>query len=201
VFEQLKIVHYPHPALRAECLPITPDDLARPDKLAELETLVRRMSELIVQHEGVGLAAPQVGVSIRMFIVNPGCEPGKEKAYINPQFIELLGQAEADEGCLSLPGVTVPVRRATEAVVRAVGLDGQPFEERAEGFLARVWQHESDHINGRLLLDYMSTESRMVNKRAVDELRAAWERAHPKPRKKAPARKRRKPAARRATRR
>jgi len=192
VFEQLRIVHYPDPVLRAECPPLAPEDLDQPDKLEELEALARRMGILLLQHEGVGLAAPQVGVSIRMFIVNADGEPGREKVYINPRFIELLGQAEADEGCLSLPGVTVPVRRATEVVIRAVGLDGRQFEETAEGLLARVWQHESDHIDGRLLLDHMSTESRMVNRRVVDELRAAWERTHPEAKKKASARKRRK---------
>ena len=183
MYEQLKIVHYPDPALRVRCDPVSTEALTLPGELEKLAALARRMGQILIEQKGVGLAAPQVGLTTRLFIVNLTGEPGKEKAYINPQLERLVGQVESEEGCLSIPQVNVPVLRGTEATVRALGLDGKPFQEKAEGLLARAWQHEIDHLNGRLILDYMSAESKLVNRRAIQELEAAYEQTHPKAKK------------------
>ena len=199
--EHLKIVHYPDPVLRVRCRPVGVEALSEPDKVEELAALVRRMGELLLERGGVGLAAPQVGLATRLFVVNLSGEAGREKAYINPQLDGLTGQAETEEGCLSIPEVNVPVRRAAEVTIRALGLDGRRFEEKAEGLAARVWQHETDHLNGRLILDYMSAESKLVNRRALQELQSAWERAHPEAEKASRSRKGRRSGSRRAARR
>lgn len=170
MFESLRILQYPDPVLRKKCAPISPEDFAEPCKRTELGALVRRMGELVIEHNGVGLAAPQVGLGIRLFVVNTSGEPGQEKAYINSEIGDLVGQIEAEEGCLSILGVTVMIRRAEEAVIRACDLAGRRFEESGRDLIARVWQHETDHINGRLILDYMNEESKLVNRRAIQEL-------------------------------
>ena len=192
VHEKLKIVKYPQPVLRRKCEPVVLKDSAGNESRKALETLVRRMGELLLEHAGVGLAAPQVGVAQQLFIVNLTGEPGKEKAYVNPELVNLSEQEEADEGCLSIPGVTVPVRRATQVTLRATDLEGRLFEEKGEDLLARVFQHESDHVNGRLILDYMTPESKLVNRRAIQELQAEYDREHKARKKKAtPPRKKR----------
>ena len=197
MYEEVHIVHYPDPVLREKCAVFRDGDLAGPDRREELAALVKRMGQVLLEERGVGLAAPQVGVPRRLFVINLTGEPGKEQAYINPRFELLAGQELGEEGCLSIPDVRVQVRRATEVVLRAVGLDGEPFEEKAEGLLARAFQHEIDHLNGRLILDYMSEEEKLVNRRAIQDLQAAYEKTHPKPKKKsgarrsAPSRKRR----------
>lgn len=201
MYEELDIVHYPDPVLRRKCAAYGDSDLAGPDKRDALAALVKRMGQVLLKEQGVGLAAPQVGVPRRLFVINLTGEPGQEKAYINPEFESLAGQELGEEGCLSLPEVRVQVRRATETVLRAVDLDGEPFEEKAEGLLARAFQHEIDHLNGRLILDYMSEEEKLVNRRAVQELQAAYEKTHPKPSKKPVARKGTKSQRRRTARR
>lgn len=194
MFESLRILHYPDPVLRKKCAPILPEDFAAPDKRTEMAALVRRMGELVIEHNGVGLAAPQVGLGIRLFVVNTSGEPGQEKAYLNSELGDLIGQFEAEEGCLSIPGVNVTIRRAEEAVIRAWDLAGRPFEETGRELIVRVWQHETDHINGRLILDYMNEETKLVNRRAIQELEREYKqrtkggRSKSKPRARKPVR-------------
>jgi peptide deformylase len=201
MYEEVHIVHYPDPVLREKCTGFRDGDLAEPDKREALAALVKRMGQVLLEERGVGLAAPQVGVPRRLFVINLTGEPGQEKAYINPQFESLAGQEPGEEGCLSIPDVRVQVRRATDVVLRAVALDGEPFEEKAEGLLARAFQHEIDHLNGRLILDYMSEEEKLVNRRAIQDLQVAYEKTHPKPKKKSGARKGAPPRKRRTARR
>ena len=181
VYERLVILHYPEPVLRRKAEAVPFDAAGAADEPIDLAALARRMGELVVERNGVGLAAPQVGKGIRLFVVNMTIEPAKEKVYINPKLTALQGQTEAEEGCLSIPGVNVVIRRAEELVIRARDLKGEEFEEKAEGLIARVWQHEMDHLNGRLILDYMNEESRLINRRAVQQLQEEYEKRTGRP--------------------
>lgn len=165
--EQLAIVHYPHPVLREKAKPIA-------EVSDEVKAVAAKMIELMHKAPGVGLAAPQVGLAWRMFVANPSGEPGDDRVYINPELaLGKSGNAARDEGCLSLPGVTVEVIRPAEAMIRATNLDGQVFTDSADDLLARIWQHENDHLDGILIIDKMSPMDRMANKRAIKELEEA----------------------------
>ncbi|MBB6431183.1 peptide deformylase [Algisphaera agarilytica] len=162
----LRIVLYPHPVLR---------EVAQP--LDEVDDHVRgvadRMIELMHEARGVGLAAPQVGLPWRMFVINPTNEPGEDTVIINPQLSSPGSHTEPrDEGCLSLPGITAEVTRPTEITLSALDRDGNPFTLSSDDFPARVWQHEYDHLDGVLILDKMTRIDRMANKRAIAELEA-----------------------------
>ena len=162
----LSVVFYPAPVLRQIAAP-----------LAEVSDHVRavalRMIDLMYEARGVGLAAPQVGLPWRMFVANPTHEPGEDRVFINPVLREPAAvTAPHDEGCLSLPQVTVEVTRPTGVTIDALDLEGQPFTLTSDDFPARVWQHEFDHLNGVLILDKMTRLDRMANKRAIQELEA-----------------------------
>ena len=160
----LRIVSYPSPILKQKCPPVTEFD-------AKLEKVAVRMLELMHEANGVGLAAPQVGIAARFFVCNPTGEPSDDQVCINPHFAELSGAAEQEEGCLSIPGATVTMRRATVALMQAQDVGGKPFEARGEDLLARIWQHEADHLDGRLILDNMSPMDEISNRRTLKQLR------------------------------
>lgn len=163
---QLRIVLYPAPVLRSKAQP-----------LAEVDDQVRavadRMLELMHEAPGVGLAGPQVGLGWRMFVANWTGEAGNDHVFINPQLLDPTRETEArDEGCLSLPDITGEITRPAGITIRALDRDGQPFEMTAEGLPARVWQHETDHLDGVLIIDKMPGVDRMANRRAIKELEA-----------------------------
>ena len=161
---KLRIVPYPDPVLKRKCPPVTEFD-------SKLEKVAIRMLELMHEANGVGLAAPQVGISARFFVCNPTGEPGDDHICVNPRFSELSGAAEQEEGCLSIPGAAVAVRRATVAVMQAFDVAGKPVEFRGEDLLARIWQHEADHLDGRLIIDNMSPTDEISNRRTLKQLR------------------------------
>jgi peptide deformylase len=161
--KKLAIVHYPDPVLKRVAEPIDAFD-------ESLSALVERMTVLMDEDDGVGLAAPQVGLSRRLFIVRPPEDGAQVTAYVNPQFLEMEGAADAVEGCLSLPGVNVTKRRATKVVLEAQDLTGKTFRLEGKDLLARIWQHEMDHLDGRLLLDNMSDSDQIANRRAVKQM-------------------------------
>lgn len=165
--KKLRIVEYPDPVLKKRCATVTAFD-------DNLRSLAKRMIELMHEAKGVGLAAPQVGVSVRLFVFNPTVEPGKDVAIVNPKFVEAEGAEEQGEGCLSLPGVTVTMRRATRVVLDGLDLDGRPMRLQAEGLPARIWQHEVDHLDGKLIIDQMSTADEIANRRAIKQMLAAY---------------------------
>ncbi|MCB9849098.1 MAG: peptide deformylase [Phycisphaerales bacterium] len=165
--EKLKIVSHPDPVLRKVCAPVEVFD-------ESLAAIARRMCVLMHRHNGVGLAGPQVGLPVRIFVWNPTGEPENDAVFINPQLTKLEGQEEGDEGCLSIEGVTVKVNRALSAEVTAQTLDGSEVTMRGEGLVARIWQHENDHLNGRLILDYMSPAEEIANRRSLKELDAKY---------------------------
>lgn len=166
----LKIVRYPDPRLRGPCLKVEGIDDA-------LRALTRRMFELMYVARGVGLAAPQVGLPLRLFVANPagGPDPDQEAVYISPVVEEQSGQMIEDEGCLSLPGLNCKIKRANVVTLTATDLDGQRFRQTGEELIARIFQHETDHLNGLLIADKMSAVSKMANRRLLKELEERFE--------------------------
>lgn len=163
--DRLTIVHYPDPVLRKRCREVTVFD-------ERLAALAGRMLELMRAHNGVGLAAPQVGVPIRMFVFNASGEADGDGVCVNPTLHDGEGAEEMLEGCLSLPNVEVPIRRAVSVTLRGQDAAGAVFESAGAGLLARVWQHEVDHLNGRLIIDGMSEAERIANRKALKQLEA-----------------------------
>jgi peptide deformylase len=161
--ENLSIIHWPDPRLKKISLPVTDFD-------GRLADLTRIMLELMRRHKGVGLAAPQVGLNMRLFVMNATGDPADDKIYVNPQLLDLEGEEEAEEGCLSIPEVHVNVLRAKTARIQALDLEGKPFEEAQADYPARIWQHETDHLNGVLLTDRMGVVAKMSYRRTLKEL-------------------------------
>jgi peptide deformylase len=162
-----KIVLYPAPVLRKTCEPFETVD-------SSVTALAQRMLELMKSSSGVGLAGPQVGIAKCIFVANPTGEPEDDRVYINPELADLTGAVEADEGCLSLPEITVSVRRARTATIRALDAEGKPFEESGEDLVARIWQHEYDHLLGSLIIDRMNAADKVANKRQIAQLEADY---------------------------
>ena len=146
----LPIRIYPDPVLRVKCSDVTELD----DKLRKLAA---DMVETMHAAPGVGLAAPQVGVELRLAVVDTsvGEDPNQIHVLINPQIVRREGLESESEGCLSLPGISDKVDRPTSITVRAVDLEGKPMEINAEGWLARVFCHEIDHLDGILFTDHL----------------------------------------------
>ena len=114
--------------------------------------------------------------------MNPTGEPGDDRVYVNPVLTEAGGgEDEAEEGCLSLPGIHVNVVRSKQVRMNAYDLDGNPIEEAASGFIPRVWQHETDHLNGTMLTDRMGPVARMTHRRILNELKEQYDAANPPP--------------------
>jgi peptide deformylase len=144
----LCLVEYPHPALFRKAKPLLRIDHGVRDA-------VEQMFEIMYDSQGVGLAANQVALPYRMFVVNPTGDPdsGEELAFLNPTLSRPRGTAIQEEGCLSLPGLRADVRRPQRVIIEAWDLNGQPIRIDLDGFLARVVQHEFDHLEGRLFTD------------------------------------------------
>jgi peptide deformylase len=138
-----------------------------------LLAVVERMKELMVEHKGVGLAAPQVGLSLRIFVASPTGKREETRAYINPVLTDEHGEEEGEEGCLSLPDIRIKVQRFKSVRVEAFDEHGKPFSMPLEDFPARVVQHENDHLDGILLLDRMSPMARLANRKTIKELEEA----------------------------
>ena len=134
---------------------------------ASLARLVDDMFETMYGAPGVGLAAPQVGISSRFFVYDDG--DGHKGFVANPEVSELSRPEVNDEGCLSIPGPFHPTERATEVRLRGQGLDGSPLDLRAEELLARIFQHETDHLNGTLYIDRLDDEGRREVMRQLRE--------------------------------
>lgn len=153
------ILKYPDPRLRQVCKP-APDPSA-------LRSLVQDMAETMYAAKGAGLAAIQVGEVVQLFIIESSVAGGGEEdpplVFINPELVELSKEKEnAEEGCLSFPGIYVPVERSVRAKIRATDLEGRVFEMEGEELFARAMQHEFDHLNGKLLADYVGRIKRQL---------------------------------------
>jgi peptide deformylase len=169
---ELKIIHYPDPRLRKMSVPVTVFD-------ATLKDLAARMIQLMKEARGVGLAAPQVGHNIRLFVMNPGGEEGAERVYVNPQLTQAEGEEEGEEGCLSLPQINAKIWRSKTLRMQARDLDNNPIDEIATEYIARIWQHETDHLDGTLIIDRMGPVARLAARRVLKELQQKWDDEHP----------------------
>jgi peptide deformylase len=153
--QKLSIIHHPHPTLRVKARP-----LARVD--AQLRHLADEMLDLMYEAKGVGLAATQVNLPIRMFVANPAGERngGEEFVLLNPELQLPKGSETSQEGCLSLPGIYGDVKRPKQVRLSAYDISGNPVERTVDGYLARIMQHENDHLDGILFFDRMSEDAR-----------------------------------------
>ncbi len=166
----LRLVEYPHPALLRPAKPLARLDPTMNDVVAEMFTIM-------YEAEGIGLAAPQVALPYRLFIVNCAGRrgAGEEHVFINPVLSRPRGTAIQEEGCLSLPGVRMDVRRPAKVVVDAWSLDGEPIHMDLDGLMARVVQHEFDHLEGRLFTDRLPEAAALEVRDALDVFRDVFE--------------------------
>ena len=165
--EPLKIIRYPDPRLKKSSARIT-------EFTPALKELADEMLALMRESKGVGLAAPQVGRNIRLFVMNATGNLEDDHVYINPVLSEAEGNEEDEEGCLSIPDLRVKVVRAKRLRLEAHDLQGQPVSLSAEAFVARILQHESDHLNGILLTDRMGPVAKIANRGLLKDLEAAY---------------------------
>jgi peptide deformylase len=165
----LHLIHYPHPTLRHPSLGLKKID-------AELREMVAEMFSIMYQHNGVGLAANQVDLPYRLFLVNLESDPkkGEELVFVNPVISRRKGLAEAEEGCLSLPGLYGQVKRPDEVTIDAFSLEGKPIHMEVNGLLARVVQHETDHLDGRLFIDRLNTTGALTARPILEEFEIAF---------------------------
>ena len=166
----LKVVHYPEPVLLQIGKPVTEFD-------ENLKKLVEDMFETMYSARGVGLAAPQVGVSNRLFVMDcsGGENPERKIAIINPEIIHVEGEQYGDEGCLSFPGLYQKVKREVRTIVRAQDIKGNFFEFDGSDLEARCILHETDHCDGIIFLDRMSPLKRGLSKRKIKKMKESGE--------------------------
>jgi peptide deformylase len=173
----MKIVNYPHPALRVKARPVELID-------ADVQKAAGEMLELMYRHDGLGLAAPQVTLDYQMIVMNFAGDPERKEqecVAINPVIVETRGGAINDrEGCLSFPGLYQNVRRFKTVVVQWWDLKGQEHLESATDLAARVWQHEIDHLNGTLFIDKMGSLGLSRSQKDLEKFVADFEKAKKK---------------------
>lgn len=169
-----KIVHYPEPVLLTVGKPLADDEFG-----SDLKKLVDDMFETMYAAGGVGLAAPQIGISQRLFVMDvPDGEGRSDKlAFINPEIIRVEGEQVGDEGCLSFPGLYQTIKRDMRVIVQAQDVTGETFERDLTDLAARCVLHETDHCDGIVFLDRMTPLKRQLAKRKIKRLReeGKWE--------------------------
>lgn len=157
----LKILKFPDPRLRTKAAPVEAVD-------DQIRRLVEDLLETMYAAPGIGLAATQVDVHKRVLVLDVSESKDEPQCFINPEILEQEGRCLGEEGCLSVPDVTEEVERAEKIKVRALDADGKRFEQEAEGLLAVCIQHEIDHLEGKLFVDYLSELKRQrIKKKAV----------------------------------
>ena len=160
----MEIITHPHPTLKYKSRPVVRIN-------AELKAIVAEMFELMYEAKGVGLAANQANLPLRLFVANPSGVrgEGEDLVFINPVISKGTGNEVADEGCLSLPGIYGPVNRSKSIHVEAFGIDGSSISMDLDDFLARVVQHETDHLDGIMFTDRMVDHSLQVIQLEIEE--------------------------------
>jgi peptide deformylase len=156
--------------LKTACPPVDYDALR-----AELPALLKDMWSTMNSARGVGLAAPQIGLTLRLAVIDVRPE-GKPQRFvlINPEIVSRDGEQKEEEGCLSIPGIYAPLPRAARVRVRALGEDGTPWEHSADGLLARAFQHEIDHLDGKLFVDRLDFEHKLKVLDAIKDAKTRW---------------------------
>jgi peptide deformylase len=161
----MKVVHYPHPALRHPGKSVMTIDKG-------LRLQIGQMMDCMYEAKGLGLAAPQVALPFQLLVMNITGDPNqkeREEVYINPVIVERKGSVDDEEGCLSFPGLFQKVRRAKTIKIRTYDLKGQAIEKVVSDLEARAWQHEIDHLNGVLFIDKMSMLGKFASRGAIKE--------------------------------
>jgi len=161
--EKCRITHYPAMVLAKRAEPVERVD-------DNIRQLVEKMTEIMLKNEGVGLAAPQAGVPLRLFIISLDGTKESVKVYINPTVTPEGELHEFEEGCLSVPGVYTKIRRYKKCKVTATDLDGNEFSDEADGLYARALQHEFDHIEGFTIVNRMGSASKIAHRKQLKKL-------------------------------
>ena len=167
----VRVIKYPHPTLRHKSKPLRRVD-------AELKEIVREMFDLMYEDRGVGLAANQVDLPYRLFVMNLESDPAaaeQEYVFINPVISRRQGMAEAEEGCLSLPGIYAEVKRPEKIALSGYGIDGKELHYELEGLAARAAQHETDHLDGVLFVNRLGPSGEFAVKEPLAELEREFE--------------------------
>lgn len=157
-----KIIYLPDSRLRQVSRPVEHFDDA-------LHTLIDDMFETMYQARGVGLAAPQIGINIRLSVVDVSADKTQQLVLVNPEIVESHGETQYEEGCLSVPGAYDTVTRAEKVRIRAQDRHGEFFEMTADGLLGECFQHEIDHLNGKLFVDLLSPLKRAMARRKLEK--------------------------------
>lgn len=160
----LNILHFPDPRLRNKATPVV-------EVNDSVRKLVEDMLETMYLAPGVGLAATQVNVTKRIIVIDVSEEQNKPLCFINPEIIDSRGEGRMEEGCLSVPGIYEPIERSEWIRVRALDRDGNPFELEADGLLGVCVQHEIDHLEGKLFVDYLSEMKRLRIRKQMEKVR------------------------------
>lgn len=161
--DKCKMTRYPAAVLKGRAAPVEKID-------DSIRRLVEKMTDLMIEHKGIGFAAPQAGVGLRLFIVSLTGTRDNVRAYINPTLTPHGDLDDLEEGCLSVPGVWAKIRRYKKVTVTATDLDGHPFTEEAEGMYARCLQHEYDHLEGTVIINRMSQTAKIAHRRQIKKL-------------------------------
>ena len=166
----LRITKHGEPVLKKTCQPVDYEAIKK-----DLPKLLKDMWATMNAVRGVGLAAPQIGLNLRLSVIDVRPEGKAQKlVLINPEIIGLEGQINDEEGCLSVPGVYAKVSRAARARIRAFDEKGQPYEMEGQGLLARAFQHEIDHLDGKLFIDHLAFEDKLKVMAILKDLRKNW---------------------------
>jgi len=172
----MQIVTYSHPALLWKSKPVTAINSA-------VRKNIEQMFELMYAHKGVGLAANQVSLPFRYFVMNPTGDPAEtdqQFVFINPEITYRKGSVEGEEGCLSFPELYGPVRRAEQITVQAFDLNGDEFQMQLNDYPARIVLHETDHLDGVLFIDRMTDANRKEREPQIVEIEAYFRRQQQK---------------------
>ena len=154
---KLSIIKYPHPFLKLKA------DFVKIEAInSNLCQVIENMFEIMYSSDGIGLAATQVGLNMRLFIMDVSEKKNQKIMAINPEIIERKGQVNEEEGCLSFPGVSAKVKRAEWVKFHALNAFGQTYEMECDGYLSRCIQHEIDHLDGVTYFDYLSPLKRKI---------------------------------------
>jgi peptide deformylase len=164
--EKCRITHYPADVLAGQARLVEKID-------DNIRQLVQKMTDIMLENKGIGLAAPQAGVPLRLFIISLAGTRENVKVYINPDITPSGKFDTIEEGCLSVPGVHTKIRRYKKCTVTATDLDGNEFTEEAEGLYARALQHEFDHIEGTTIVNRMGQVAKIAHRRRLKALQDA----------------------------
>jgi len=169
---KLDILTFPDPRLRSHCAPVAQVD-------SQVRRIVADLFETMYAAPGIGLAAPQVNIQRQIVVIDISEQNDQPLCFINPRILDLQGEEQMEEGCLSVPGFYEPVTRAATVRVSALDRDGQPFTLDADGLLAVCIQHEIDHLAGKLFVDHISSLKRQRIRRKLERDHRSGKTAEP----------------------